>query len=72
MGSTDTQIGGTHYSSMSIQPIDFIVANNLPFIEGNIVKYVARYKNKNGLQDLLKAKHYLDMLIELQTKEENK
>lgn len=52
-----------HYKS-TIEPIDFIVANNLNFIEGNIIKYVARYKKKNGLEDLLKAQEYLKKLIE--------
>jgi hypothetical protein len=56
------QIGGDHYQ-MGIQPIDYIEANNLSFIEGNIVKYVSRYKAKNGLEDLKKAKWYLDRLI---------
>lgn len=58
-----------HYKS-TIEPIDFIVANKLNFIEGNIIKYVARYKQKNGLEDLLKAQEYLTRLIEL-VKNEN-
>lgn len=53
----------THYTEGSIEPIDYIVANDLDFIEGNIIKYVTRYKYKNGLQDLMKAKDYLDRLI---------
>lgn len=53
----------SHYKS-KIQPVDFIVANNIPFIEGNIIKYIFRYRNKDGITDLLKAKYYLDMLIE--------
>jgi hypothetical protein len=56
------QIGGTHYQ-MGIPPIDYIEANNLSFIEGNIVKYVSRYKDKNGIEDLQKAKWYLEKLI---------
>lgn len=56
-----------HYSQFAIQPIDFIVANNLNFLEGNVIKYVARYKYKNGLDDLKKAKNYLDWLIEQET-----
>lgn len=63
------QIGGNHYSSLSIQPIDYIQANNLGFIEGNIIKYVTRYKSKGGLEDLYKAKSYLDRLIEENKKE---
>ena len=58
-----------HYKS-TIEPIDFIVANKLNFIEGNIVKYVVRYKQKNGLEDLIKAQEYLKRLIEL-VKNEN-
>ena len=53
-----------HYTACAIQPIDFIRANNMDFLEGNIVKYVARYKRKNGLEDLSKARQYLDWLIE--------
>lgn len=59
-----TQVGGDHYSKMKIQPIDFITENGLGYIEGNIIKYVCRYKDKNGLEDLKKAQHYLQMLIE--------
>lgn len=64
MESLKQQIGGSHYEDMKIQPIEFILENNLSFLEGNILKYICRYKSKNGLQDLLKAKHYLDILIE--------
>ena len=66
--ATDIQIGGNHYKDMTIQPIDFIMANNLSFCQGNVIKYICRYKNKNGIQDLQKAKQYIDFLIE----EENK
>jgi hypothetical protein len=61
-----TQVGGDHYSKMNIQPIDFITQNNLSFIQGNIIKYVCRYKDKNGLQDLKKAQHYMNMLLEIE------
>ena len=54
---------------MAIQPIEFIHKNNLSFIQGNIIKYVCRYKSKGGIEDLQKAKHYIDLLIELE--EEN-
>lgn len=60
----DTQVGGNHYKSMAIQPTEYITKNELGYIEGNIVKYISRYKSKNGLEDLKKARHYLDMLIE--------
>lgn len=52
-----------HYADCKIEPIDFIEANNLDFCEGNVVKYVARYKWKNGLEDLQKAHDYLNRLI---------
>lgn len=58
------QIGGSHYEKMAIQPIDFIMQNNLNFAEGNVIKYVLRYKLKNGVEDLRKARHYIDILIE--------
>lgn len=58
------QIGGTHYKDKAIQPWDYIAANNLGYLEGNIVKYVTRYKEKDGLSDLHKARHYLEKLIE--------
>lgn len=60
----DTQIGGDHYKRHKIQPIDFIYDNEIGFIEGNIIKYVMRHKHKNGLEDLKKALHYLQILIE--------
>jgi len=60
----DKQMGGTHYKNLAIQPTDFIYQNNIPFIEGNIIKYIVRHRSKNGLQDLIKAKHYIDILIE--------
>jgi hypothetical protein len=60
----DIQIGGTHYKNLKIQPTDFIYENNIPFIEGNVIKYVVRHRQKNGVFDLLKAKHYIELLIE--------
>jgi hypothetical protein len=65
MESNVKQIGGEHYLK-AIQPWDFIVANDLGFLEGNIVKYITRYKEKGGVVDLQKAKHYLEKLIELE------
>lgn len=58
------EVGGNHYRKMKIQPIEFITANNLGFCVGNIIKYVVRYPYKNGKEDLLKARHYIDLLIE--------
>ena len=60
----DKQEGGGHYKDMAIQPIEYTLANKLGFCEGNVVKYISRYKNKNGIEDLKKAKHYIDLLIE--------
>jgi len=57
------QVGGSHYKDMNIQPIEFILANNLAFCEGNIIKYTCRYKQKNGVEDLRKVIHYAEMLI---------
>lgn len=59
-----SQVGGSHYKDMAIQPITYILANNIGFAEGNIIKYISRYKAKNGLQDLKKARHFIDILIE--------
>lgn len=59
----DHQEGGNHYKKHKIQPIDFIYDNNIPFIEGNIIKYIMRHKEKNGVEDLKKALHYLEILI---------
>lgn len=60
----DTQVGGSHYKDMPIQPTQFIAANKMDFLTGNVIKYVCRHKVKGGLEDLKKARHYLDMLIE--------
>jgi len=70
MTANDVQVGGSHYKGKSIQPWDYIAANNLGYFEGNIVKYVSRWKDKGGVDDLKKARHYLDKLIELNTPEE--
>lgn len=60
----EREVGGDRYRKMKIQPIEFITANNLGFCVGNIIKYVVRYPYKNGKEDLLKARHYIDLLIE--------
>lgn len=59
------QVGGSHYKDKGIQPIIYIHANDLGFCEGNVVKYVTRWREKNGIADLKKAIHYLELLIEL-------
>lgn len=58
------QVGGSHYQDRAIQPIDYIIANDLNFCEGSVVKYITRWKYKNGIEDLEKAKHYIEFLIE--------
>ena len=60
----DKQIGGDHYQTMKIQPAEFVNKNKLLFAEGNAIKYICRHVNKGGKQDLEKAKHYIDMIIE--------
>ena len=60
----EDQVGGKHYKRMKIQPAHFINENHLEFAEGNVIKYVCRHKKKDGEKDLLKAKHYIDMIIE--------
>ena len=66
MGALDKQEGGGHYKAFKIQPIEFIHSNGIPYMEANVIKYVCRHREKNGLQDLRKAIHYLEMLIELE------
>lgn len=64
------QVGGDHYKT-TIQPVEYIHANDIGFCEGNVIKYVSRWKKKNGLADLEKAKHYLELLIQLETEGDN-
>jgi hypothetical protein len=61
--SKDTTKTEEHYK-MAIQPIDFILENDIPFAEGNVIKYICRHKKKNGIEDLRKAKQYIDYIIE--------
>lgn len=65
MKANDIQVAGNHYKDKSIQPWDYIAANEIGYFEGNVIKYVSRWKEKGGLNDLLKAQHYLTKLIEL-------
>jgi len=60
-----TQIGGTHYAKCAIQPWDYVAANDLGYFEGSIIKYVTRWRDKGGIEDLKKARHFLDKLIEV-------
>lgn len=69
--ATDVQIGGNHYKKFKIQPVEFCILNGIGFGEGNVIKYVCRHKFKNGLEDLKKARHYIDLLIQLEYGDEN-
>jgi len=60
------QVGGEHYKNVTIQPVEYIHANNLTFLEGCIVKRITRWRSKGGFQDLEKIKHEVDLLIELE------
>jgi len=62
--ASEEQVGGSHYMFMKIQPIDFIVENNLPFMEGCVIKYVCRHSKKNGIEDLNKAIHVIELMKE--------
>ncbi|AUR82276.1 protein of unknown function DUF3310 [Vibrio phage 1.022.O._10N.286.45.A10] len=69
--ATERQIGGDHYKSLKIQPIEYIDANNIPYLEGNVVKYVTRHASKNGVQDIDKAIHYLELIKQMRYAEES-
>jgi len=62
--ANDIQVGGAHYKDKAIQPWDYILANELKYLEGNVIKYVSRWRDKGGVDDLHKAQHYLAKLIE--------
>lgn len=65
--ANNIQHGGDHYQRKRIQPWDYIEANGLGFFDGNAIKYLTRWKDKNGIEDLKKARHYIDKLIEIET-----
>ena len=66
--SLNVQIDGSHYKLLAIQPVQYIHSNKIGYFEGNVIKYVTRWRDKGGIADLEKAKHYIDLLIELETK----
>ena len=70
MNANEKQIGGEHYKSKAIQPWDYIASNGLGYFEGNIIKYVTRWRDKGGVDDLEKAQHYLQKLIEVEMQAE--
>lgn len=72
MSALNKQVSGTHYKDMAIQPAEFCHKNNLNYCECNIIRYVCRHRNKNKKQDLEKAKHCIDLLIQLEYGNETK
>jgi len=66
-----TQIGGSHYKTFKIQPVEYIHANNIPFLEGNAIKYISRWRTKGGVADLDKAIHCINLLKELEREQTN-
>ena len=65
MNANDRQVGGSHYNA-PIQHWDYVLANDIPYLEAQVIKYLTRWRKKNGFQDILKAKHFLDKLIEVE------
>ena len=72
MNALDKQVAGDHYKDQAIQPVEYIHANAIGYFEGNVIKYVTRWRKKNGIADLEKAKHYIELLIELETRNAGK
>jgi hypothetical protein len=70
MSALDVQVQGDHYKKLKIQPVTYIHANGLGYFEGNVIKYITRWRDKGGNADLLKAKHYIELLLELEGKAE--
>ena len=66
MSALEQQEGGQHYKTMPIQVVEYIHANKIPYFEGNVIKYVSRWRSKGGVEDLKKAIHYIELLIELE------
>ena len=64
MKASERQVNGAHYKDFAIQPAEFVHRNKLGFLEGNVIKYVCRHGAKHGREDLLKARHYIDLLLE--------
>lgn len=65
------QVAGNHYKQLAIQPVQYIHANKIGYFEGNVIKYVSRWRDKGGVADLEKARHYIDMLIQLEQRDES-
>ena len=69
MSALNKQEGGGHYKGLTIQPVEYITANGIAYLEGNVIKYVTRHHMKNGAEDIKKAIHYLELILQLQYKE---
>ena len=67
MTARGQQVGGDHYRDMAIQPVEFIYHNGIGYFEGAAIKYLSRWKSKGGIEDLQKAKHYIELLIEMES-----
>ena len=67
MSAFKEQVAGSHYKDLVIQPAEFIHKNRIGYMEGAVIKYLSRWRSKNGLEDLKKARHYLDLLIEMES-----
>ena len=65
MSVNEIQVAGSHYKKQAIQAWDYIALNGIPYLEGNVIKYVSRWRDKGGIADLEKARHYIDKIIEL-------
>jgi hypothetical protein len=68
MSALNTQVAGSHYKTLKIQPVENIHAIGIGYAEGNVIKYLTRWKDKGGIDDLETAKHYIELLIELETR----
>lgn len=62
--SLEYMYGGTHYKQFAIQPVEFCYKNNIPYLEASAIKYICRHKNKGKAEDIKKARHFLDILLE--------
>ena len=67
MSALEQQEGGSHYKDLPIQPVEYCHRNGLGFCESSVIKYVTRWRSKNGIDDLRKARHFIDLLIEMET-----
>lgn len=65
-GALGVQVGGNHYLEYKIQPVEFLHKNQIPYMEGCAIKYLCRWRAKGGLEDLKKAKHYIDLIIDME------